>query len=119
MWRWELTGFRAAPALRTGRRAARWGITAACAICVLRSSPQPSRRPVRYIVGIDVGGTNLVSRIVVEKSSEILRVGSEPTLPEQGPDAEGSRIGKLARASIWESGKQIECVGSGSPDPLN
>src|SRR3989440_5898535 len=119
MWRWELTGFRAAPALRTGRRAARWGITAACAICVPRSSPQPSRRPVRYIVGIDVGGTNLVAGTIAEDGSEILGVVYEPTLPEQGADAVVSRIVKLARASIRESGKKIEGVGIGSPGPLN
>src|SRR5256885_15256656 len=120
MWRWELTGFRAAPVLRTGRRAARWGITAACAICVLRSSPQPSRRPVRYIVGVDVGGTNLVAGTVAEDGSEILGVVSEPTLPEQGADAVVSRIVKLARASIREAqGKEIAGVGIGAPGPLD
>src|SRR5256885_8097753 len=119
MWRWELTGFRAAPVLRTGRRAARWGITAACAICVPRSSPQPSRRPVRYVVGVDVGGTNLVAGTIAEDGSEILGVVSEPTMSAQGADAVISRIVKLAKASIAESGKKVEGVGIGSPGPLN
>src|SRR2546425_10946525 len=37
----------------------------------------------------------------------------------QGADAVISRIVKLAKASIAESGKKVEGVGIGSPGPLN
>jgi glucokinase len=75
---------------------------------------------VRYVVGIDVGGTNLVAGTVSEDGSEVLGVVSEPTMPGQGADAVVERIVKLARASIAEAGvKAIAGVGIGSPGPLN
>src|SRR5205823_2624072 len=46
----------------------------------------PSRRPVRYVVGIDIGGTNIVAGTVAEDGSELLGLVSEPTFPEQGAD---------------------------------
>ncbi len=54
----------------------------------------------RYIVGIDIGGTNLVAGTVAEDGSELLGLVSEPTLPEQGADAVLERIARLARASM-------------------
>jgi glucokinase len=74
---------------------------------------------VRHVVGIDVGGTNLVAGTVAEDGSDVLGVVSEPTLAEQGADAVIRRIAKLAKASIAESGKKVEGVGIGSPGPLN
>lgn len=74
----------------------------------------------RYVVGIDVGGTNIVVGTVSEDGSDVVGVVSEPTLSEQGPDAVIARIVKLARASIAEAGKkQIAGVGIGSPGPLD
>ena len=73
----------------------------------------------RYVVGVDVGGTNLVAGTVAEDGSEILGVVAEPTMSAQGADAVISRIVKLAKASIAESGKKVEGVGIGSPGPLN
>ena len=74
----------------------------------------------RYILGIDVGGTNIVAGTVAEDGSEILGLVSEPTLPEQGPDNVVQRIVKLARASMAEArGKEIAGVGIGSPGPLD
>ena len=73
----------------------------------------------RYVVGVDVGGTNLVAGTIAEDGSEILGVVSEPTMSAQGADAVISRIVKLARASIAESGKKVEGVGIGSPGPLD
>jgi glucokinase len=75
---------------------------------------------VRYIVGVDVGGTNIVVGTVAEDGSEIVGVVSEPTLPEQGPDAVVERIVKLTHASMAQAmGKKIAGVGIGSPGPLN
>lgn len=73
----------------------------------------------RYVVGIDVGGTNLVAGVVAEDGSEIHAVVSEPTLAAQGADPVISRIVKLAKASIKESGKKVEGMGIGSPGPLD
>ena len=74
----------------------------------------------RYVVGIDLGGTNIVVGTVAEDGSDVVGVVSEPTLPEQGADAVIGRIVKLARASMAEArGKDIVGVGIGSPGPLN
>ena len=74
----------------------------------------------RYIVGIDVGGTNIVVGTVSEDGSEVLGVVAEPTFVEQGPDAVVTRIVKLARASMAQApGKQVAGVGIGSPGPLD
>ena len=68
----------------------------------------------RYIVGIDVGGTNIVVGTVAEDGSEVLGLVSQPTLAEQGADAVVARIVKLARASIAEArGREIAGVGIG------
>ncbi len=76
----------------------------------------------RYIVGIDVGGTNIVAGTVAEDGSEVIGLVSEPTVPEQGADAVVTRIVKLARASMAEArrdGKEVVGVGIGSPGPLD
>ncbi len=74
----------------------------------------------RYIVGIDVGGTNIVVGTVAQDGSEIVGLESEPTLPEQGPDAVVERIVQLARRCIAQaSDKEIAGVGIGSPGPLD
>src|SRR6266853_136077 len=80
----------------------------------------PSRRPVRYVVGIDVGGTNIVAGTVAEDGSELLGLVSEPTFAEQGPEAVVERIVRLAKASMAAAkGKKIAGVGIGSPGPLD
>lgn len=74
----------------------------------------------RYVVGIDVGGTNIVAGTVAEDGSEVLGLVSEPTIAEQGADAVVARIVKLARASIAAAGRrEIVGAGIGSPGPLN
>ena len=74
----------------------------------------------RYVVGIDLGGTNIVVGTVAEDGSELLGLVSEPTMSQQGADAVLGRIVKLARASMAEArGKEIAGVGIGSPGPLN
>lgn len=74
----------------------------------------------RYVVGIDVGGTNIVAGTVAEDGSEVLGLVSEPTIAEQGAEAVVARIVKLARASIAAAGRrEIVGAGIGSPGPLN
>jgi len=75
---------------------------------------------VRYVVGIDLGGTNIVVGTVAEDGSELHGLVSEPTMPEQGSAAVVARIVKLARASLAEArGKTVAGVGIGSPGPLD
>jgi len=75
---------------------------------------------VRYVVGVDIGGTNLVVGSVAEDGSEILGLVSEPTLAERGADAVLERIVKLVRASMAATpGKPIAGVGIGAPGPLD
>ncbi len=74
----------------------------------------------RYIIGVDVGGTNIVVGTVAQDGSELVGVVSEPTRSEEGADAVVERIVSLARASIAEAkGKEITGVGIGSPGPLD
>ena len=74
----------------------------------------------RYVVGIDVGGTNIVVGTVAEDGSEVIGLVSEPTIAEQGADAVVARIVKLARASMAEARrKEIVGAGIGSPGPLD
>ena len=74
----------------------------------------------RYVVGIDIGGTNIVAGTVAEDGSELLGLVSEPTFSEQGADAVLTRIVKLTRASMAAArGKEIAGVGIGSPGPLD
>jgi glucokinase len=75
---------------------------------------------VRYIVGIDVGGTNIVAGTVAQDGSEVLGVVSEPTRSDAGPEAVMERITQLARASMAHArGREIVGVGIGSPGPLD
>jgi glucokinase len=75
---------------------------------------------VRYIVGVDVGGTNIVAGTVAQDGSEVVGVVSEPTRSEGGPDAVVDRIIHLARASVAQAGRrEIAGVGIGSPGPLD
>jgi glucokinase len=75
---------------------------------------------VRYVVGIDIGGTNLVVGVVPEDGSELVGLVSEPTIPEQGAEAVITRILKLAHASIAAAeGRNIVGLGIGSPGPLD
>jgi len=75
---------------------------------------------VRYIVGVDIGGTNIVVGTVAQDGSEILGVESAPTAADKGPDAVVDRIVELVRRSIAKApGKEIAGVGIGSPGPLD
>ena len=74
----------------------------------------------RYVVGIDLGGTNIVVGTVSEDGSDLSGLVSQPTHAEQGADRVVARIVELARASMAETrGREIVGVGIGSPGPLD
>ncbi len=78
----------------------------------------------RYIVGVDIGGTNLVVGCVAEDGSALHGLVSEPTMPESGADDVMTRLLALARRSMAEAraavpGIRIAGVGVGAPGPLD
>jgi glucokinase len=78
----------------------------------------------RWIIGVDIGGTNLVVGAVSENGHQIRGLVSEPTGAPEGPDVVIGRIVKLARGVIEatkreDKGAGILGVGIGSPGPLN
>lgn len=78
----------------------------------------------RHIVGIDLGGTNIVTGIVAEDGSAVLGARSVSTGPEEGPDAVVQRIIATAKESIAEARAAIPALeligaGVGSPGPLD
>jgi glucokinase len=78
----------------------------------------------KYILGIDIGGTNLVVGAIADDGSRLLTMNSEPTRPEEGPDAVLLRLATLARRTMLEAGRldpaaEIIGVGVGAPGPLD
>jgi glucokinase len=78
-----------------------------------------------YVVGVDVGGTNVVVGTVPEDGRNLYGKMTEPTDINGGPDAVVNQITKLVLASLAsarkELGNDIEIigVGIGSPGPLD
>jgi glucokinase len=80
----------------------------------------------RYIIGVDLGGTNIVVATVAEDGSAIYGVRSEPTRAEEGSEAVIARIASLARDSMAEAERvagvlpgRVAGVGIGAPGPLD
>ena len=78
----------------------------------------------RYILGVDIGGTNLVVGAVTEDGSRIRGLISEPTGAPEGPDAVIHRIVRMAGEVIAatrreDQGAELLGVGIGSPGPLD
>jgi glucokinase len=78
----------------------------------------------RYIVGIDLGGTNIVCGCVAEDGSALHGVRSVATGAEEGPDAVVARIIAAAKEAIAETqakvrGAEITGAGVGAPGPLD
>jgi len=78
----------------------------------------------RYVLGIDIGGTNIVVGAVTEDGSRVRGLVSEPTGVPEGPDAVIGRILRMARsvmavARAEDSDAEIIGVGVGAPGPLN
>ena len=77
-----------------------------------------------YVLGIDVGGTNLVAGCVSEDGSRLEGLLTEPTRAEEGADGVVARMLALARRSMDAlaaavPGAKVAGVGVGSPGPLD
>ncbi len=78
----------------------------------------------RYVLGVDIGGTNLVVGAVTEDGLLVRGLVSEPTGAPDGPDAVINRIVRISQAVMAETRRQdpaaeILGVGIGSPGPLD
>jgi glucokinase len=85
---------------------------------------QAWRRAVRFVLGIDIGGTNLVVGSVAEDGSVLHAMQSEPTHAEDGATAVLDRLVALAERAIAQTrreipGAKIIGVGAGAPGPLD
>jgi glucokinase len=79
---------------------------------------------VRFVLGIDIGGTNLVVGSVSEDGSRIVATASEPTHAEAGAKDVLERLVGLAERAIATTRKEIAGaeilgVGVGAPGPLD
>ncbi len=80
----------------------------------------------RYIVGVDLGGTNIVVGVMTADGSEQHAMQSIPTRADQGADAVVERIVQLCERVIAETQAatgatraQFIGIGIGSPGPLD
>jgi glucokinase len=79
---------------------------------------------VRFVLGIDIGGTNLVVGCVAEDGSSLHGLATEPTQAEAGETDVVDRLVNLADRCIAETrrelpGAEILGVGVGAPGPLD
>jgi glucokinase len=79
---------------------------------------------VRFVLGIDIGGTNLVVGCVAENGSALHSLASEPTQAEAGASDVVDRLVALAERCIAETrrtipGAEIVGIGVGAPGPLD
>jgi len=79
---------------------------------------------VRFVLGIDIGGTNLVVGSVAEDGSSVHALASEPTLAEAGEKDVLDRLIALAKRAIEQTrreipGAEIIGIGVGAPGPLD
>jgi glucokinase len=78
----------------------------------------------RYVLGIDIGGTNLVVGCVAEDGSALHGLVSAPTKAEAGASDVLDRLVRLARQCMEETrrddpGAEILGLGVGAPGPLD
>jgi glucokinase len=79
---------------------------------------------VRFVLGIDIGGTNLVVGSVAENGSALLATDSEPTHAEAGATDVLDRLVALAGRAIERTRQEVPSaqilgVGVGAPGPLD
>ena len=80
----------------------------------------------KYLVGVDLGGTNIVAGALAESGSDVIALRTEPTRPDQGADAVVDRMARMIDTVIAETiahtgarRDDIIGIGVGSPGPLD
>lgn len=89
-------------------------------------SPAATASPDRFIVGVDLGGTNIVVGATSADGTRVFGMHTTATRSEEGADAVVARINGLVEQVIGEATKALgaprsHClgVGIGSPGPLD
>ncbi|MDX2208455.1 MAG: ROK family protein [Gemmatimonadales bacterium] len=77
-----------------------------------------------YVLGIDIGGTNLVVGAVRDDGGQVVAAASRPTNPKRGPDAVIDEIIAMGRETLSAlaaevPGSKVIGLGIGSPGPLD
>ena len=87
---------------------------------------KPSTNTSTYIVGVDLGGTNIVAGALTDDGSDVLALRSEPTRADQGADSVIERIVRMIDTVIGETlaetgakRSNVVGVGVGAPGPLD
>ncbi|MDQ3697902.1 MAG: ROK family protein [Gemmatimonadota bacterium] len=85
-----------------------------------------TKRGQQYIVGVDLGGTNIVVGAMSIDGTRTFGMRSEPTRPERGEDSVVDRIVSLVEQAIAETMEQTGAarrdflgIGVGAPGPLD
>jgi glucokinase len=85
----------------------------------------PRKRPT-YIVGVDLGGTNIVAGVLPDDGSDTIALRSEPTRADQGAEAIIDRMVRMIDTVIAETIAQtgarktdVVGIGVGAPGPLD
>ncbi len=85
-----------------------------------------SKKRQRYIVGVDLGGTNIVAGAMSEDGAHHFGMRSIPTSAEQGAESVADRIAGLIEGVILDTMAQTDAhrrefigVGVGAPGPLD
>jgi glucokinase len=83
-------------------------------------------QPKKYIIGVDLGGTNIVSAAMTEDGSEVHAVRSIPTKSEAGDEGVAGRMVALVEEVMAETQRETGAargdfigVGVGAPGPLD
>lgn len=86
----------------------------------------PHRKRSHYLVGVDLGGTNIVAGALPEDGSDVIALRSEPTRADQGAEAVIDRIVRIIDTVIAETiaqtgtrRDQFVGIGVGAPGPLD
>ena len=85
-----------------------------------------TKRKHRYIIGVDLGGTNIVAGAMSEDGSAQLAMRSQPTFAELGAEGVADRIVQMIEdvvaitsAETGSTRKDFLGVGIGAPGPLD
>jgi glucokinase len=77
---------------------------------------------VMFVVGVDIGGTNMVAAVVNSHNAEVVSRGAIRTEAQRGPQDGFNRLGNLIDAVVHEAGLAIDRVGGigvGCTGPLD
>jgi glucokinase len=80
----------------------------------------------RYIIGVDLGGTNIVVGAMSEDGDRQIGMHSQPTQPDRGVDTVVDTMAEMVEATIAAVGREADAtredilgVGIGAPGPLD